>query len=77
MDQQVTEGERARVAADEAAAGRSATRPPTVAACELQSVTGRFYKKGVVWQSLLTAMTVNKKRWDPASMNLALRSKKH
>ena len=47
MDQQVSEGERARVAADEAAAGRTATRPPTVAACELQTVTGRFLTTGL------------------------------
>jgi len=76
VDQQVTEGERARVAADGAAAGRTATRPPTVSACELQTVTGRFLKDRVSWQSLPTTIIVYKKLWDTASMNLALRSKK-
>jgi len=47
VDQQVSEGERARVPADGAADGRTATRPPSVVTCELQTATGRFFNTGL------------------------------
>jgi hypothetical protein len=72
VNQQVSEGERARVAADGAAAGRTATRPTHGRCVRITNRDRTIPYDRVVWQSLLTATTAYRKPWDIASENVSL-----